>query len=272
MTTPETPGRAAAFLAMHRPGAGFILPNAWDAGSARILEQAGFAAIATTSAGVAFSLGAADGAVERAEMIDAVARIVSAVACPVSADLESGYGASPGEVAATVAEAVALGVVGGNLEDSTPADGLLPVEAACERLVAARAAAPSGTFVLNARTDAYMVGRKDAFAETVRRAERYVAAGADCIFVPGVAAAEEIRKLTAAIGAPVNVVAGLVEPVLDAAALRALGVARISVGGTLARAALTLVEKAAREMADHGTFGFARGAIPYAELQRRFAR
>jgi 2-methylisocitrate lyase-like PEP mutase family enzyme len=116
-----------------------------------------------------------------------------------------------------------------------------------------------------------MIRHPDAFAETVRRAERYLAAGADCIFVPGVTAAEEIGRLTAAIGAPVNVVAGLVEPVLDAATLRALGVARISVGGTLSRAALTLVEKAAREMADHGTFGFAQGAIPYAALQQRFS-
>jgi 2-methylisocitrate lyase-like PEP mutase family enzyme len=117
-----------------------------------------------------------------------------------------------------------------------------------------------------------MIKHPDPFAETVRRAERYLAVGADCIFVPGVSAAEEIGRLTAAIGAPVNVVSGLVEPVLDAAALRALGVARISVGGTLTRAVLTLVERAAREMAEQGTFGFAQGAIPYGELQRRFRR
>ena len=272
MTASATPNRAAAFLAMHRPGAGFILPNAWDGGSARILEQAGFAAIATTSAGIAFSRGVADGTLEVPEMLDCIARIVSAVACPVSADLESGYGATADHVAATVAAAVELGVVGGNLEDVTQPGELLPVEAACERLEAARTAAPAGSFVLNARTDAYMIRHPDAFAETVRRAESYLAAGADCIFVPGVTAAEEIGRLTAAIGAPVNVVAGLVEPVLDAATLRSLGVARISVGGTLTRAVLTLVEQAAREMADHGTFGFAQGAIPYAELQQRFSR
>lgn len=272
MSASTTPNRAAAFLAMHRPGAGFILPNAWDGGSARILEQAGFAAIATTSAGIAFSLGAADGTVEGPEMLECVARIVSAVACPVTADLESGYGATPEQVAATVAAAVELGVVGGNLEDVTRPGELLSIEVACERLEAARSAAPTGSFVLNARTDSYMLGRPDAFAETVRRAERYLAAGADCIFVPGVEAAEEIGRLTAAIGAPVNIVAGLVEPVLDAATLRALGVARISVGGTLARAVLTLVERAAREMAEHGTFGFAQGAIPYREIQRRFSR
>ena len=201
-------------------------------GSARILEQAGFAAIATTSAGIAFSRGAADGTMDRSEMLDCIARIVSAVACPVSADLESGYGTTADDVAATVAAAVKLGVVGGNLEDVIRPGELLPVEAACERLQAARTAAPAGSFVLNARTDAYMIRHPDAFAETVRRAERYLAAGADCIFVPGVAAAEEIGRLTAAIGAPVNVVSGLVAPVLDAATLRSLGVARISVGGT----------------------------------------
>jgi 2-methylisocitrate lyase-like PEP mutase family enzyme len=270
MNGPTNSNRAAAFRAMHRPGAGFILPNAWDAGSARILEQAGFAAIATTSAGIAFSRGAADGTMEGAEMLDCIARIVSAVSCPVSADLESGYGATAADVAKTVAAAVELGVVGGNLEDVVQTGELLEVEAACGRLEAARSAAPAGTFVLNARTDSYMLKRPDAFAETVRRAERYLAAGADCIFVPGVAAAEEIAKLTAAIAAPVNVVAGLVEPVLDAASLRSLGVARISLGATLARAALGVLERAAREMADHGTFGFAQGAIPYADLQRRF--
>ncbi|MEO6471057.1 MAG: isocitrate lyase/phosphoenolpyruvate mutase family protein [Aeromicrobium sp.] len=264
--------RVAAFLALHRHGAGFVLPNAWDAGSARILEQVGFAAIATTSAGIAFSRGVADGGMDGPAMLDCIARIVEAVECPVSADLESGYGTTPDQVADTVAAALAIGVVGGNLEDVTEPGELLPVEAARERLEAARSRAPKGLFVLNARTDTYMVGHPDAFAETIRRAEQYVAAGADCIFVPGVSAPEEIGRLTAAIGAPVNVVAGLVEPVLDAATLRALGVARISIGGTLTRAALSVVDRAGREMLDHGTFGFAEGALSYPEFQRRFSR
>lgn len=271
MTTPEM-DRAAAFLAMHRKGAGFILPNAWDGGSARILEQAGFPAIATTSAGIAFSRGAADGTLTGPEMLEAIARIVEAVDCPVSADLESGYGRTADEVGATVSAAVALGVVGGNLEDVTRPGELLAVDEAVERLAAARSVAPTGSFVLNARTDTYMTGHPDAFAETIRRAERYLAAGADCIFVPGVSAAEEIGRLTAEIDAPVNVVAGLVEPVLDAETLRSLGVARISLGGTLTRAALSLVERAAREMLVHGTFGFADGAVSYPEFQRRFSR
>ncbi|MGO4255511.1 isocitrate lyase/PEP mutase family protein [Marmoricola sp. RAF53] len=260
-----TDSPAAAFLALHRPGAGFVLPNAWDPGSARILEQVGFPAIATTSAGIAFSQGLPDAGMPGPAMLEAVARIVAAVDCPVTADLESGYGDVPG----TFAAAVGLGVVGANLEDADR-DGLFELDDAVERVEAARAAAPRGSFVLNARTDPYMVRHPDAFAESVRRAHRYLEAGADCIFVPGVSDAQEIRRLVAEIGAPVNVVAGLTEPVLDAATLRALGVARISTGGTLTRAVLTLVETAGREMLQHGTFGFAAGALPYGDLQRRF--
>lgn len=225
--------RASDFLALHRPGAGFILPNAWDGGSARILEQAGFAAIATTSAGIAFSHGRPDAGLPWPDMLEAIGRIVAAVDCPVSADLEAGYG----DVAGTVAAAVEVGVVGGNLEDAGP-EGLFDVEAAVEHLLAARAAAPAGTFVLNARTDPYMVQHPDAFAESVRRAHRYLEAGADCIFVPGISDVDEIARLVREIDAAVNVVAGLTDPVIDAATLREAGVARISLGGTITRAAL----------------------------------
>jgi 2-methylisocitrate lyase-like PEP mutase family enzyme len=269
--TAEQSKLAADFLALHQPGAGFILPNAWDPGSAVILEQVGFAAIATTSAGIAFGRGRPDGTLSRGEALEALAAIAAAVSCPVTADLESGYGSSPLEVAATVGAAVAAGAVGANLEDAGP-EGLFDLDAAADRLAAARASAPAGTFVLNARTDPYMVGHEDAFAETVRRAVRYVGAGADCVFVPGVSDPEEIRRLAAEIPAPLNVVAGLVPPVHDADTLRALGVARISVGATLSRAALGLVERAGREMLDSGTFDFALGAIPYRDLQQRFAQ
>lgn len=271
MASETTTAQVQAFRALHRAGAGFVLPNAWDGGSARMLEQAGFAAIATTSAGIAFSRGRADGTMARDEMLEEISRIVSVVDCSVSADLESGYGTRPEEVASTVAAAVRLGVVGGNLEDAD-ADGLFDVEAAVERLVAAREAAPADAFVLNARTDPYMTRHPDAFAETVRRAQRYLAAGADCIFVPGVSEPDVIGRLVAEIDAPVNVVAGLTDPVLDAATLRALGVARISVGGTLTRAVLTLVDRAGRDMLEDGTFGFAEGLISYADFQTRFAR
>ncbi len=264
--------RAAAFLELHQPGAGFVLPNAWDAGSARMLEQVGFPAIATTSAGIAFSRGVPDAGVDGSDMLDCIAQIVEAVNCPVTADLESGYGATADQVADTITAAVGIGVVGANLEDAIEPGVLIPVGEARERLEAARSSAPVGSFVLNARTDTYMAAHPDAFAETIRRAEQYVAAGADCIFVPGVSDADEIGRLTAEIDAPVNVVAGLVEPVLDAATLRELGVTRISVGGTLTRAALSLVDRAGREMLEHGTFSFADGAISYGDFQQRLRR
>ncbi len=267
-TDPST-GKAAALLALHA-GPGFVLPNAWDAGSARILEQVGFPAIATTSAGIAWSCGVPDGgALDRDTMLEHVGRIVAAVGVPVTADLEAGYGESADDVGRTVARAVGLGAVGGNLEDSGPG-GLFGIEKSVDRLAAARTAAPSGTFVLNARTDTYFVGTAgDAFAETVERAVRYLDAGADCVFVPGVVDEGTIHGLAAAIPGPLNVVAGLANTI-DAPTLFSLGVKRVSLGGSLARAALNTLERAGRELLDSGTLGFLDGAIAYAELQRRF--
>src|SRR4051812_12544794 len=177
MTSGPSYDKAAALLALHT-GPGFVLPNAWDAGSARILEQAGFPAIATTSAGIAWSCGVPDGgALDRDTMLEHIGRIVAAVGVPVTADLEAGYGDTPDEVGRTVARAVELGAVGGNLEDAGR-DGLFGIDEAVDRVTAARAAAPRGAFVLNARTDTYLAGiARDAFAETVERAARYLAAG-----------------------------------------------------------------------------------------------
>jgi 2-methylisocitrate lyase-like PEP mutase family enzyme len=261
--------KAAAFLALHN-GPGFVLPNAWDGGSARVLEQVGFPAVATTSAGIAWAAGVPDGgAVERDTMLDHVRRIVAAVSVPVTADLEAGYGETPEAVAETVALAVAAGAVGGNLEDAA-AGRLFDVDEATERIAAARAAAPRGTFVLNARTDTYFAGiGGDVFAETVRRATRYIEAGADCVFVPGVVEDDTIRRLADALPIPLNVVAGLASST-DARTLFSLGVQRVSLGGSIARAALSLVERAGRELLDSGTLEFLDGSISYADLQRRF--
>jgi len=261
--------KAASLLALHS-GPGFVLPNAWDAGSARILEQVGFPAIATTSAGIAWSCGVPDGVtLDREEMLDHVGRIVAAVGVPVTADLEAGYGDSADEVGRTVAMAVELGAVGGNIEDAR-SGRLFGIDEAVDRLAAARAAAPRGTFVLNARTDTYFVGTTgDAFAETVDRAARYVKAGADCVFVPGVVDEDTIGRLAAAIPVPLNVVAGLANTI-DAPTLFSLGVKRVSLGGSLARAALSMLERAGRELLESGTLGFLDGAIAYADLQRRF--
>jgi 2-methylisocitrate lyase-like PEP mutase family enzyme len=268
---------AAAFLALHH-GPGFVLPNAWDAGSARILEQVGFPAIATTSAGIAWSCGVPDGeALDRDTMLEHVGRIVAAVGVPVAADLEAGYGDTADDVGRTVARAAALGAVGANIEDARNG-GLFDVEEAVDRLAVARAAAPRGSFVLNARTDTYFVGPSgpggpsgDVFAETVERARRYLDAGADCVFVPGVIEEDTIRRLAAAIPGPLNVVAGLANTI-DARTLFSLGVKRVSLGGSLARAGLSLLERAGRELLDSGTLGFLDGAIGYADLQRRFSR
>lgn len=264
-----TTDKAAALLALHS-GPGFILPNAWDGGSARILEQVGFAAIATTSAGIAWSLGIPDGgALDRETMLDHLARIVAAVDVPVTADLEAGYGATAAEVGDTVAAAAGLGAVGANIEDAH-SGGLYGIEEATERIAAARSAAPQGTFVLNARTDTYFGHSSgDPFAETLERAQRYLDAGADCIFVPGVADAETIGRLADAIGGPLNIVAGLANAI-DAPTLFSLGVKRISLGGSLARAIFTDLERAGQELLAAGTLGFLEGAISYADLQRRF--
>lgn len=257
--------QAAALLALHA-GPGFVVPNAWDAGSARILERVGFPAIATTSAGIAWACGVPDGgALDRDTMLEHVGRIVTAVGVPVTADLESGYD----DVQDTVARVAELGAVGANLEDAA-GGRLFGIDESVDRVAAARAAAPAGSFVLNARTDTYLVGADgDPFDETVERAARYVDAGADCVFVPGVADEDTIRRLVAAIPAPLNVVAGLASTT-PAPTLFSLGVKRVSVGGSLARASLSLLERAGQELLESGTLGFLDGALSYAETQERF--
>jgi 2-methylisocitrate lyase-like PEP mutase family enzyme len=271
MTTGTADAKATTLLGLHT-GPGFVVPNAWDAGSARILEQVGFPAIATTSAGIAWSLGVPDGgSLDRETMLDHIGRIVAAVCVPVTADLEAGYGETAGDVAESVALAASLGVVGANIEDART-DGLYGTEEAVDRIAAARAAAPRGAFVLNARTDTYLAGAGgDPFEETVERAVRYVEAGADCVFVPGVVEEDTIRRLAHAIPGPLNVVAGLVSTT-DARTLFSLGVKRVSLGGSLARASLSMLERAGRELLGPGTLDFLDGAISYADLQRRFGR
>lgn len=268
-TVTPRPGKAVRLLTLHH-GPGFVLPNAWDAGSARILEALGFPAIATTSSGIAWSHGLPDGeSLDRETMLEHIAGIVEMVGVPVSADLEAGYGPSPDDVARTVSGAVEVGAVGANLEDVRDGE-LLDLEHAVERVAAARSVAPHGTFVLNARTDTYLLGTgEDVFAATVERAQRFVAAGADCVFVPGVVEEETIRRLAAEIPAPLNVVAGLASTT-DAPTLFSLGVKRVSVGGSIARAALSVVERAGRELLETGTLGFLDGAASYGDLQGWF--
>lgn len=277
------PDNARAFLALHRAARGFIMPNAWDAGTAVLLAAEGFTAIGTTSAGIAFSLGRPDYnvgdarlAVPRDQMLDAVRRIAQAVpAVAVNADLEAGYGGTPQAVAETVRLAMAAGAAGGNVEDVDVEHGcLFDADAAAQRIAAAREAiAASGqAFVLTARTDVFQHAGTDALAEAIRRGNRYLQAGADCIFVPGVVDPGRARTLAGEIAGPVNLVVGLNESAASAFALIDAGIRRISVGGSIARSALGLVRQAARELREHGTVAYAAGQIPQPELNALFSR
>lgn len=262
-----TPLDAAGFLALHQADGTFVLPNVWDPGSAKVVAQAGFRALGTTSAGMAFAAGLPDeGGLGRDGMVERVAAIVAAVDVPVSADLESGYAASASGVGESIRAVIGAGAAGVNLEDADPS-GLFPPAVGAERVAAARAAADGEgvPFVLNARIDSYLAGAPDPFADTCERAARYVAAGADCIFVPGAADAEVIAALVDAIDAPLNVVMGLTGTPLTLPELQRLGVRRVSVGGSLARAALAFVRRAADQIAA-GDFSFATDAIPHGEL------
>lgn len=258
----------------------FLMPNAWDAGSALMLASAGFAAVATTSAGVCFALGFPDeeAAVSREAMLDEVGLIARAVPLPVSADMQAGYGARPEGVAQTITGVIRAGAVGANVEDRAEgaAQPLLPIAQAAERIRAARQAADASgvPFVLTARTDMYLSGRQagaDPFAEAVKRCNAYREAGADCLFVPGATDAQTIGALVREIQGPLTVVQGLSGPSLSMAQLGALGVRRVTIGGSLARAAFGLIRRAAQEMAGPGTFDFATQQIPQTELSRFFA-
>ena len=278
----DLPQRADAFRRMHRPDAGriLVLPNAWDAMSARVIEDAGARAIATTSAGVAWALGRTDGeGLTRDQMINAVERITRVVRVPVTADVERGYGGgTPADVAETVRRVIGAGAVGINLEDAPGRDGaaLMEVDEQVERIAAAREAA-SGEGVelfINARVDPYLAqagAPEGRFDETVRRARAYVAAGADGVFVPGVADAETIRALAAAAGAPLNVMAGRgAGPSI--AELQALGVARVSIGPSLTLAVMAQIRRAAAEVLDQGTFAAMQGGMTFPEANALFSR
>ena len=266
--------RGEVFRRLHARKPILVLPNVWDVASAKIVEQAGFPAIATSSAGVAFVLGYPDGEViSRDEMAAAVARITAHVTVPVTADMESGYGRRPEDAAATVQAAIAAGAVGMNFEDSPGERGepLLPEPQQVERVRAAREAADASgiPFVLNARTDVYLesVGAPETrLAHAVRRLNAYRAAGADCLFAPGVSDAATIATLVKEVDGPLNVLAMATSPPVPE--LERLGVARVSLGSGPMRAGLTVFKRLAEELRGAGTYGALAGAIPHAELNR----
>ena len=269
--------KASILKELHARDGTFLMPNAWDAGSARMLSASGFPAIATTSAGIAFSLGLPDyeGAVSREAMLERVGLIAAAVDLPVSADLEAGYGVEPDQVGETIRKAITVGAVGGNIEDFTgePNAPLFDLALAAERIRAARQAADASAipFTLAARTDCYLAGVDKPFAAAVERANCYREAGADCLFVPGVSDPDVIAALVKEIDGPLTVVMGLSGSTLSVSQLAALGVRRITIGGSLARATYGLIRQAAVEMKEQGSFSFADRQIPDGELCRFFA-
>lgn len=267
--------RARAFRGMHDRSRVLLLPNAWDAGSARLFAQRGFAAIATTSGGVAWSLGHADGEhAPLAEVLAAIARIARAVDLPVTADIECGYGATPDEVGATVREVIAAGAVGVNLEDGTPGHGpLRERDEAAARIRAARAAADASgvPIVINARVDLWLRSPGDParhLPEATERARAYLAAGADVVFPLGLADGPTLAALVRAVDAPVNVAALPGVPPLDE--LARLGVARVSTATRFATLALGAVDRAAREVLASGRFDALAADFSYLDAQRLF--
>jgi 2-methylisocitrate lyase-like PEP mutase family enzyme len=276
MANADQETKVQRFRALHT-GPTLVLPNAWDAGSAVLMAQAGAQAIATTSGGVAWSLGRGDGQqLGRSEMIHVVRRIAAAVDVPVSADVEGGYGSDPAAVGLTVEAVVEAGAVGVNLEDSGAAGGgLFGVGEQAARLAAARAAAVSSGLaglVINARTDVYLfqIGAEaERFDHVLSRAAAYAEAGADCIFVPGLTDLAVLEKLVAQSALPVSVMAGPGAP--SVAEFSAAGVQRVSVGTAVTQAAYSLVQTATAELLQKGTYGALAGGLDFGSINGLFA-
>jgi 2-methylisocitrate lyase-like PEP mutase family enzyme len=267
--------KAAAFRALHaRPGA-FVIPNPWDAGTAKLLASLGFEALATTSLGLANMLGRADGtgAVSRAEVLENCRAIAGATDLPVNADLENGYADEPRAAAEMIRMAAEAGVVGGSIEDATgdPARPIYDFALAVERVQAAVevARALPVPFVLTARAENLLHGRPD-LDDTIRRLQAFEKAGADVLYAPGLRDLAAIRTVVAAVGRPVNVVMSAADPAITLAQLAEAGVKRVSVGGALSRLALAAFLKGAREMKEAGGFTWVRDTVPTRELKAIF--
>jgi 2-methylisocitrate lyase-like PEP mutase family enzyme len=268
---PHAHDRAEEFRRLHRPGRPLVLPNAWDAGSARLIESCGAAAIATTSAGLAWAHGYPDGdALPPRMLAAAVAEIARVLSVPLTVDVEGGYAADPRAVGETVAAVLEAGAVGINLEDGTTPPDLL-----CAKIAAAKqAAAQRGAdLFVNARTDVYLRGLVPparALAETIERAQRYRAAGCDGVFVPNLTDAAAIRGVAAAIALPLNV---MVRPVLPPVAeLAALGVRRVSAGAAIAQAAAGITQRAARQLLHEGRYdAMLEAPVDYGRMNALFA-
>jgi 2-methylisocitrate lyase-like PEP mutase family enzyme len=264
--------KGLAFRALHERDKAFIIPNPGDVGTARLLAHLGFEALATTSAGYAFSVGRRDNTIDRDEMMAHVSAIASATDLPVSADLENGYGDDPDTVAQTIKLAADAGLVGGSIEDSFGGDGAVyEIGQAAERIRAAAEVVRSlpFRFALTARAENYLVGRND-LKDTIARLQAYQEAGADVLYAPGLKTKDEIAAVVRSVDRPVNVIMGLQGVQMSLAELSALGVKRVSVGSALSRAALGAFLRGAHEMRDHGTFNFAEDAVSYRDISAMF--
>jgi len=257
------------FRKLHEREDAFVVPNAWDAGSARILEGLGFEAIATTSAGFAYSIACRDscGEVSRDQILENAKRIVDVTELPVTADLENGFGDDPETCKATILAAIDAGLVGGSIEDATGDKGnpIYELDLAVERIVAAVEARQGRPFLLTARAENYLWGIED-FNNTLLRIQAYAEAGADVVYAPGLADLESIQILCKEVDKPVNVVMGLTGLSCTVNQLSHVGVKRISVGGSFARAAFGEFIRAAKEVRDEGSFHYSSRAIPDAEI------
>jgi 2-methylisocitrate lyase-like PEP mutase family enzyme len=264
-----------AFRALHEREGAFLLPNPWDTGTAVLLSALGFEALATTSAGCAFSLGKKDHLLTRDAIVTNVAVIAAATDLPVNADLENGFGDAPEAAAETIRRAASAGAAGGSIEDATgrEKDPIYEKALATERIRAAAEAArqTDGGFVLTARCENYLHGRQD-IRDTIGRLQAYQEAGADVLYAPGLTKKEDIAAVVSSVDRPVNVLAGVKGLALDRDALAAVGVKRISVGSALSRVALTGFLRAAQEMREKGTFGFAEGLLSYRDISVMFPK
>jgi len=263
------------FRELHERDHAFIIPNPWDVGSARLLTNLGFEALATTSAGYAFSVGRRDGRIGRDETIVHATAIALATDLPVSADLENGFGDTLESIAETFKLAAKAGLAGGSIEDTSDhADGsVYEIGRAADRVRAAAAVVHNlpFRFTLTARSENYLVGRPD-LKDTIQRLQAYQEAGADVLYAPGLTRKVDIASVVSSVDRPVNVIMGLQGVQLSQADLSAIGVRRISVGSALSRAALGAFLRAAREMREHGTFNFADEAVSYREISAMFEK
>ena len=266
--------KAEIFRKLHAKGSCFVIPNPWDQGSARILEHMGFKALASSSAGFAFSIAKQDLAITKASLMAHLTGVCQATSVPLSADLQNGFGNDPEDAAVTILQAAKTGIVGGSIEDSSGDSGspIYPLEFAAERIRQAAVAARSlgFGFTLTARAENYLHGRPD-LKDTIRRLQAFQEAGADVLFAPGLAAAEDIRQVVAAIDRPLNVLIGMPGMHLTVPQLQDLGVTRISLGGSLARAAYGAMMRAATEILTKGSFDYTAQAAARAQLEGIFA-